>query len=130
MKYSVATLVSGLLGGVLIGAGYVQIRRVEQLHAALSALDIHALAVRYWECQPRTPGEPYKRDSAYCAEVNRAMEARANEMPALQLVKVSPPQMILPEAIALPKPKLQKMKVTPTAPVMEQPQPIFPARVS
>jgi hypothetical protein len=98
MKYSVATVVSVLLGVLLIAAGYVQTRRVERLHASLSTLGIHELAHRYWECQPQKPGEPYKRDAAYCAEVDRVMEARANEMPPLQLVDVSRLQMMLPDS--------------------------------
>jgi hypothetical protein len=98
MKYSVATIVSVLLGVLLIGAGYGATWRVERLHATLSALGIHQLAHRYWECQPQKPGESYKRDAAYCAEVNRAMEGRATEMPALQVVQVPRPQMIPPEA--------------------------------
>jgi hypothetical protein len=96
MKYSVATIVSVLLGVLLIGAGYGETWRVERLHANLAALGIHELAHRYWACQPQKPGESYKRAAVYCAEVNRAMEARANEMPALQVVDVSRPNMMLP----------------------------------
>jgi hypothetical protein len=88
MKYSVATIVSILIGSALIGAAYMQTRRVEQLHATLSTLNIQQLANRYWECQPQKQAERYQRDAAYCAVVNRAMEARANEMPALQVVQV------------------------------------------
>jgi hypothetical protein len=98
MKYSVATVVSILLGGVLIGAGLVETRRVEQFHVALSALGVHQLAVRYWACQPQKPGESYKRAAVYCAEVNRAMEARVDEMPPLQVVDLSRPHIMLPEA--------------------------------
>jgi len=98
MKYFVATIGSVVLGVLLIGAGYGETWRVERLHATLAALGIHELAHRYWACQPQKPGESYKRAAVYCAEVNRVMEARANEMPALQVVDVSRPSMMLPEA--------------------------------
>jgi hypothetical protein len=53
MKYSVATIVSILIGSALIGAAYMQTRRVEQLHATLSTLNIQQLANRYWNASRR-----------------------------------------------------------------------------
>jgi hypothetical protein len=95
MKYHVAMIVSVLAAVFLIGGACVQTVQAERkssaLKANLSALSIQKLTTRFWECQPHTPGEPYKRDAAYCAEVNRAMERRANEVPALQVVKAPPP---------------------------------------
>jgi type II secretory pathway pseudopilin PulG len=92
MKYHVAMIVSVLAAALLIGGAYVQTRQAEQktsaLRANLSAQSIQQLTARYWECQPHSPGEPYKRDAAYCAEVNKVMERRETEVPALQVVKI------------------------------------------
>jgi hypothetical protein len=99
MKYHVAMMVSVIAAALLIGGAFVQTRHAEQktsaLRANLSAQSIQQLAARYWDCQPRSPGEPYKRDAAYCAEVNRAMERRSNEVPPLQVVDISTPTYIM-----------------------------------
>jgi hypothetical protein len=98
MKYHVAMIVSVLAAALLIGGAFVQTRVAEQknsaLRASLSALSIQQLTIRYWDCQPHSPGEPYKRDAAYCAEVNTAMESRSTEAPALQVVKIYAPSII------------------------------------
>ena len=74
MKYHVAMIVSVLAAVLLIGGACVQTVQAERkssaLKANLSALSIQKLTTRFWECQPHTPGEPYKRDAVYCAEVN------------------------------------------------------------
>jgi hypothetical protein len=94
MKYHVAMIVSVLATALLIGGAYIQTRHAEQetsaLRANLSALSIPQLTSRFWECQPQRPGEPYRRDAAYCAEVNKVMERRANEAPALQVMNLYP----------------------------------------
>jgi len=92
MKYHAAMMSSVLAAALLIGGAFVQTRHSEQkdlaLRANLSALSIQQLTAHFWECQPQSPGEPYKRDAAYCAEVNRAMESRSTEVPPLQLVDI------------------------------------------
>ncbi len=100
MKYHVATLVSVLLGALLIGAAYVQTQRAEHraliLRTSLSKMDIRRLTNAYWECQPKQPGEPYSRDAVYCGAVSKALGARVNEVPALQVIKLEP-HMFLPD---------------------------------
>jgi hypothetical protein len=95
MKYHVAMIVSVLAVVVLIGGACVQTLNTEQknsaLRATLSSLSIPQLTRRFWECQPQSAGEPYKRDAAYCAQVNNVMERRAKEVPALQVVDISTP---------------------------------------
>src|ERR1700677_2306107 len=104
MKYHVATFVSVLLGALLIGAAYVQTQRAEHraliLRTSLSKMDIQRLTNLYWDCQPKQPGEPYRRDAIYCGAVSKALGARVNEVPALQVVKVTPPFIILPSELA------------------------------
>jgi hypothetical protein len=104
MKYHVAMIVSVLATALLIGGACVQTRHAEQknsaLRAKLSSLSIPQLTSRFWECQPKSPGEPYKRDAAYCAEVNRTMERRSNEVPPLQVVKIHREQVLpLPDCL-------------------------------
>lgn len=97
MKYHVATLASVLLGALFIGAAYVQTQRAEHraliLRTSLSKMDIRRLTSLYWECQP---GEPNSRDAVYCGAVSKALGARANEFPALEVVKVRPHLMPMP----------------------------------
>src|SRR5579863_5371602 len=103
MKYHVATLVSVLLGALLISASYVQTQRAEQraliLRTSLSKMDIRRLTNLYWECQPKQPGEPYARDAIYCGAVSKALGNRVNEVPALQLFK--PVEIVISEPIGL-----------------------------
>jgi hypothetical protein len=106
MKYDVATIVSVLLCALLIGGLSVQARYAHQRDAALaakvSALNIQQLTAGFWECQPKSlkelgwPNVTYKRDSAYCAFVDSAMERRVNEVPALEVVNIQPPEILIP----------------------------------
>jgi hypothetical protein len=103
MKYHVAMIVSVLAAALLIGGACVQTQHAEQknsaLRANLSTLSIQQLTDHFWECQPHSPGEPYKRDAAFCAEVNRAMESRSSEVPPLQVVDIyryAPPMIYGP----------------------------------
>jgi hypothetical protein len=99
MKYEVATIVSVLLGALLIGAVCVQTRsarqRTQVLRARLSTESFDQLSRRFWDCEPQRPGEPYKRDALYCAEVTKALDGR--QIPGLQVVKIFPPTMMIPE---------------------------------
>jgi hypothetical protein len=100
MKYHVATIVSVLLGALLIGAAYVQTQRAEHraliLRTSLSKMDIRRLTNAYWECQPKQPGEPYSRDAVYCGAVSKALGARVSEVPALQVIRLEQ-HMFLPD---------------------------------
>jgi hypothetical protein len=104
MKYHVAIIVSVLTAALLIGGICVQTVQAERKNAALranlSAQSIQKLTTRFWECQPQSPGEAYKRDAAYCAEVNRAMERRSTEVPALHVVNIAhrPIKPVLPSS--------------------------------
>jgi hypothetical protein len=99
MKYTVATVASVVLATLLISAAYVQTRHREQkaasLRAHLSAMSITELSGYFWSCGPRVSGERYKRDARFCAEVNGAIERRASEFPAFQVVNAASPRMIL-----------------------------------
>jgi hypothetical protein len=103
MKYHVATFVSVLVGALLVGAAYVQTQRAEHraliLRTSLSKMDIWRLTNLYWDCQPKQPGEPYRRDAIYCGAVSKALGARVNEVPALELFK--PVEIVISEPIAL-----------------------------
>ena len=100
MKYHVATLASVLLGVLLIGVAYVQTQRAEHrvliLRTSLSKMDIRRLTSLYRECQPQQSGEAYSRDAIYCEAVSNALGARANEVPALEVIKLEP-HMSLPD---------------------------------
>jgi hypothetical protein len=106
MEYDVATIVSVPLCALLIGGLSVQTRYAHQRDAALaakvSALNIQQLTAGFWECQPKSlkelgwPNVAYKRDSAYCAFVDSAMERRVNEVPALEVVNIQPPEILIP----------------------------------
>jgi hypothetical protein len=95
MKYHVAMIVSVVAAALLIGGVCVQTVQAERknsaLRANLSALSIQKLTTRFWQCQPQSPGESYNRDTAYCAEVNRVMERRSSEVPALHVVIITYP---------------------------------------
>jgi len=86
MKYTVATVVSVLLGALLICGESIRTLHTEgsqaALAASLSALKIRQLATLYWECQDQSADNPYQRDPGECAVIGRAMQRRVNEMPA------------------------------------------------
>jgi hypothetical protein len=126
MKYHVATIASVIVGALLIGAASVQSRRAEQqtlaLRASLSELNIQQLSSHYWECEPQGPGERYNRNAVYCGEIIRAFEARANEVPTLQIVKITPPYVDLPDN--LPQGLIQR--ITPSKIMAPTPQNVMP----
>jgi hypothetical protein len=129
MKYTVASVASMLLGTLLISAAYVQTHHAEQkaaiLRTHLSAMSIRELSTHFWECGPQAPGERYHRDAAFCAEVDRAIATRANELPAFQIVNASRPPMML----YLPGVRIRAVKIEPMAvpelPI-DRPVPVLP----
>jgi hypothetical protein len=81
MKYTVAMSVLAALAILVVGAGEVQTRRAAQhtlmLRTTVSMLSLQQLAVDLRECDPpRWPGEHLNRDTAFCTEVTRALDAQ------------------------------------------------------
>lgn len=83
-----------LLGGFVIGDGYVKTKHADQststLRATVSAMSIQQLAVALRDCDP-PPGssQPRNHDTAYCAEVMRVIEDRP--LQAVDTERPSPP---------------------------------------
>jgi hypothetical protein len=139
MKYQVATIASVIVGALLIVATCVQTRYTNQktlaLRANLSALSIDQLTARFWECQPHSPGESYKRDAPYCAEVNNIMTTRASEVVPLQVVSIQsePPELMdlpLQQLLQRSVPSLKRRITIPAPPTpVELPTepPVFPS---
>jgi hypothetical protein len=70
-----------LLGGIVIGDGFVKTRHAEQststLRATISAMSIQQLARELRDCDPPPGlGPPPNHDAAFCAEVMRVIEDR------------------------------------------------------
>jgi hypothetical protein len=70
-----------LLGGIVIGDGYVKSRHAEQststLRATISAMSVQQLAGELRDCDPPPGlGPPANHDAAFCAEVMRVIEDR------------------------------------------------------
>jgi hypothetical protein len=70
-----------ILGGVVIGDGFIKTRRAEQststLRATIAAMSIQQLAGALRDCDPPPgSGQPLNHDAAYCAEVVRVIEDR------------------------------------------------------
>jgi hypothetical protein len=95
MKFTVAIILSVILGAIVIGDGYVKTRRAEQnavmVKTGLSAMSIQELSRRSEECdQSLGRGQPVKHDAANCAEVWREIEARPLQAVDVGRVLVSP----------------------------------------
>jgi hypothetical protein len=93
----VAVIVIAILGGIVIGDGYLRTRRADQsrttLHANISAMSIQQLAGEVRDCDPPVgSGQPVNHDTAYCAEVIRVIEDRP-------LQAVRPPQRASPTPV-------------------------------
>jgi hypothetical protein len=95
-RYTVAIIAVAILGTVAAGLGYSVTHHLEPkavtLRSTLSGESIQQLVSRSGQChESQSPGEPVAPDSAYCAEVFRAIEARP-----LQIVPVRPMEMTIP----------------------------------
>jgi len=81
-----------LLGGFVIGDGYVKTRHAEQgtstLRATIAAMSIQQLARELRSCDPPS-GAPINHDAAFCAEVMRVIEDRP--LQAVAPERSSPP---------------------------------------
>jgi len=78
---SLAVIGVVVLGGTVIGDGYLKTRRAEQststLHATVSAMSIQELAGALRDCDPPPGGgPPLNHDAVYCSEVMRVIEDR------------------------------------------------------
>jgi hypothetical protein len=76
-----AVIVIAVLGGIVIGDGYLKTRRAEQststLHANVAAMSNQQLAGAVRDCDPPPgSGQLSNHDAAYCAEVMRVIEDR------------------------------------------------------
>jgi hypothetical protein len=91
MRFTVVMVVLlAIFGALFLGDGYLKTRRIDQtasaVRASLSAMSIQELARRVRECDPPTGSDQRViHDTAYCAEVMRAIEDRP-----LQAVEVKP----------------------------------------